>query len=88
MNSLFVSIIRTIVPWAVGALIALLLTWGIEIPTEVVAETTLALTTLSTSLYYIIVRTLEQKVPAFGWLLGVAKSPVYSADKPAAPAAE
>jgi hypothetical protein len=32
-----------------------------------------------TGVYYLVVRTLETKVPAFGWLFGLAKLPTYPA---------
>jgi uncharacterized membrane protein YfcA len=77
MSDQITSYIRTIVPIAVGALVAYLVGKGINIPTEIIEPTTALLTALTAALYYIIVRKLEQKWPQLGVLLGVAKAPEY-----------
>ena len=38
-----------------------------------------AFTGVVIGVYYLVVRFLETKVPAFGWLLGLAKLPTYPA---------
>ncbi|WP_166805614.1 hypothetical protein [Cryobacterium ruanii] len=44
----------------------------------------LGISALAGSLYYLGVQALATRVPAFGWLLGVARNPVYGI--PATPA--
>lgn len=79
MNSLIIQIIRSSVPVGVGAGITWLISIGLTIPEDVAANTSIALVALISSLYYIAVAALEKKIPAFGWLLGVARNPVYPA---------
>lgn len=38
---------------------------------------TTAFTASTIGAYYLVVRALETKIPAFGWLLGLAKLPTY-----------
>lgn len=78
MSNFLVQIIRTVVPMAVGFLFTWLLAIGIELPEGTKAELTSFLVLFSSSLYYISVAALEKKFPAFGWLLGVARNPVYA----------
>lgn len=77
MSQLIISIIRTVIPYAVGWVVAKLTLAGIPIPEDVVAEASASLTLLAGSLYYIAVAWLERKFSWFGWLLGVARQPVY-----------
>lgn len=77
MNDLVTSIIRTWTPILVGAVISWLTARGIHIdPTSAVGIVPF-LTAFFSALYYFIVRLLESKFPAFGWLLGQAKKVTY-----------
>ncbi|MDJ0338276.1 hypothetical protein [Cryobacterium sp. PH31-O1] len=78
MSNFFIAIIRTFVPIAVGAVVGWLASVGLELDPEVQAQAVLGISTLAASLYYLGVAALAAKVPAFGWLLGVARNPVYT----------
>lgn len=69
------SIVRTIVPVAVGQLVAYLVTLGIVVPEDVESALTVILGFVITSVYYIAIRFLEQKFPKLGALLGWAATP-------------
>ena len=74
LSDRFVSLIRTVVPVAVGTFAA----WLAAKTGIVLGETDIALVTgLAISGYYTLVRWAESKWPALGWLLGVAKTPEY-----------
>lgn len=79
MPDFLVSLLRTYVPIAVGALVSWLLTLGIELDAETQAGLIVALTGLSQAAYYALVRAIEPRLP--DWLtralLGSAKAPVY-----------
>lgn len=81
---LWQSILRTLVPVAVGAVIGWLASAGITVDAEFQTALDLTLMGLGTSAYYVAARALEHYVsPRFGWLLGLAKSPDgYSAGAP------
>ena len=74
------SIVRTVVPIAVGAVVAGFAKVGIDLdedPDTVVALTGVGTVVVSTA-YYALVRVLEEKVaPGWGWLLGYANAPQY-----------
>lgn len=78
MNALVLSLIRTWVPVAVGAVLSWLITLGITIPTDERYGFTTALTALVIGVYYAIVRVLETKFPQIGILLGAIAEPAYS----------
>lgn len=70
------ALVRTIVPMIVGAAAAwLLAVLGITLPLEPATE---VVTAILSGAYYALVRWLEQKAPAFGWLLGSPRQPVYT----------
>lgn len=74
-----IAVIRTVVPAAVGTLLAWLAVKGLDLGSLQEGLST-ALVAACTALYYAGVALLERKVhPAFGWLLGVAKAPTYDA---------
>ena len=78
MKAVFDSLVRTVVPYIGGAVISWLTTAGMELDSEFKASLTAGLMALFGTIYYIGVRLLEVYVaPKFGWLLGLAKSPVY-----------
>lgn len=78
MNDFIISQIRTAVPLIVGAFVAWLTTKGIKISPADASSVVPVLTALFSGLYYLIVRTLETKLPAAGWLLGIAKKITYT----------
>lgn len=80
VRDLGASIVRTFVATAVGTGVA----WLAKNAHFVIDEGTAAglvqaFTATVIGIYYLVVRTLETKVPAFGWLLGLAKLPTYPA---------
>lgn len=82
------QITRTVVPFVVGWLISLPLVVKVEDLFGVPQEDRTAwlarlLTVALGAVYYIVVAFLERHQSWFGWLLGVAKQPVYQA-KPSA----
>jgi len=80
VRDLGASLVRTFVATAVGVGVA----WMAKNANIVIDEGTSAglvqaFTGAVVALYYLAVRTLETKFPAFGWLLGLAKLPTYPA---------
>lgn len=69
------SLIRTIVPLIVGSLVAWLATRDINVDQALILP---AADAIITAVYYGVVRFLETKVPAAGWLLGVPGAPSYA----------
>lgn len=69
------SIVRTLVPVAVGQIAAYLGTLGLDLPDEVVSAVTVLLGFIVTTLYYLAIRFLEQKFPKAGIFLGWASVP-------------
>ena len=73
---LWQSILRTIIPVAVGGILGWFASAGIEADPELESALGAAFTAAGTAIYYVIARVLEVHVsPKFGWLLGLAKSP-------------
>lgn len=77
MNDLAISVIRTVVPSIVGAVLAMLTAQGIELDAEAAANLTGFLTALLGGVYYLVVRVIESRHPKAGILLGKAKTPEY-----------
>ena len=78
MKDLWDSLVRTFVPWIVGAIIGWLVSTGVVLDPAVEGSLTVAVTGVATGLYYLVARLLEVYVsPRFGWLLGLAKAPEY-----------
>jgi len=71
---LLLSLRRTLVPVAVGFLLAQAARVGFDIPAD---QLTGVLEALVTGGYYALVRIAEQYAPALGILLGAAKQPRY-----------
>lgn len=69
------SIVRTVTPVIVGQIAAYLATIGVTLPEDVMAAVTVVLGFVFTTVYYILVRWLEQKFPKLGILLGYAAVP-------------
>lgn len=81
--SLWASIVRTIVPILVGAVLGFAVANGIDVDPEFEATLTSWLSVGFSGVYYIVVRLFEIYVsPKIGWLLGLAKAPVVY-DEPA-----
>ncbi len=80
MKTLFDSLVRTFVPIVVGAVIGWFVTAGIELDAGFEPALVIAVTAAFQGVYYLAVRLFEKYVsPKFGWLLGVAKTPIYVA---------
>ncbi|MGW9587512.1 hypothetical protein [Microbacterium sp. NPDC055455] len=80
MKALWDSLVRTVVPIAVGAVISFFVAQGIELDPEFEGALFLVLTGALQGVYYGAVRLFEIYVsPKFGWLLGLAKAPEYKA---------
>lgn len=72
------GLIRTITPYATAYIVAYLAKNGIVADSE---EVNAQFALLAGSLWYALVRALEQKWPKAGWLLGMAKQPSYDPPK-------
>ena len=76
MQALWLSIVRTIVPAIVGAVLSWLSLTGLELDPEFETALTAVLFAVFTSAYYVAVRLFETYAsPKLGWLLGAAQSP-------------
>ena len=84
LYALFASLVRTVVPVIVGSVLGWLVSVGLTVDPEFEPLLGTALTGAFTAIYYAIVRVLETYVtPKFGWLLGLAKTPVaYTTSSP------
>lgn len=71
------GMIRTVVPYVIGLLVTWLGSKGINLPEDVQAQLSAAITVAIGSVWYGVVRKLEKTNPDFGWLLGVKGAPVY-----------
>lgn len=78
MNDFVIGLIRTYVPIGVGALIAWLVTLGVNIDAETQAALVIAGTGVLQAVYYTVVRVVAERFPWVGALLGVNKAPTYS----------
>jgi hypothetical protein len=80
VRDLGASYVRTGVTIAVGTGLAWLARRAHIVVDPATSDGVTAAFTASTiGAYYLVVRALETKVPAFGWLLGLAKLPTYPA---------
>jgi hypothetical protein len=77
MSAYVTSLIRTVTPVAVGAVLAWLIAHGLPAVDE--ATVTGWLTPVLIAAYYAAVRAAEAKWPQVGWLLGRAAQVVYAA---------
>lgn len=75
MNVFIAGLIRTVVPALVGAVATWFVSLGLDVGPEAYVGLTAFLGLVFTSLYYAVVRLIEDRVPQVGWLLGLAKSP-------------
>lgn len=78
MNDYVLSLIRTWVPIAVGAVLSWLAARGFNLDEEATYGLTAFLTGLGGAVYYALARALESRWPALGrLLLGSSKAPAY-----------
>ena len=77
-HGLWNSLVRTYVPWIVGAITGWLVSLGVPLDPEVETQLALVISGLAGAVYYAIIRVVEKFAPRFGWLRGSAKQPVYS----------
>lgn len=75
------SLIRTIVPVAVGALVGWFATRGVDLDHQ---SATVVVDAVVTLLFYGSVRAAENRWPKAGWLLGVPGAPAYGGSTSAA----
>lgn len=82
--ALWASIVRTVVPIVVGAVLGWFTAANIPVAPDFEGTLTTLLTAALTTAYYVAVRLFETYIsPKLGWLLGYAKSPdTYSEDQP------
>lgn len=77
MHPIAASLIRTMVPWLVGYVLAVAAKANLPIPETVATEVVVFFVTAA---YYALARVLETRGrAAWGWLLGLPKSPTYDA---------
>lgn len=77
MQDLFTSVVRTIIPYLVGAIVSWLTTKGLHLSEGELTSVTAYLTFLFGTLYYLVARALEKKWPKLGYLLGIPSEPTY-----------
>ena len=78
MNDFVTSLIRTYVPTAVGIFVAYLTAAGVDLEAGTELALSGGIVAVVTGVWYFGVRLLENRWPAFGYLLGVAKAPAYT----------
>lgn len=69
------AITRTVVPFLTVWIVALAAKWGLDLNADAVGADVV---TIGGSLWYVLVRLVEQRFPKFGWLLGTPKTPTYT----------
>lgn len=77
MSNFIIAVVRSLVPIIVGWLVGLLAAINVHVAPDIESGLIVSVSTLAASLYYVGVAWLERKYPWFGWLLGVARKPVY-----------
>lgn len=79
MKALYDSLVRTLVPIIVGAVLGWFVSINVPLDPEFELALTVAITGAFQGLYYTAVRLFETYVsPKFGVLLGLAKTPKYT----------
>lgn len=79
LSDMIVSFLRTFAATVAGALITWLVAKGVTLDSTLQAPLTEVLFALFTGAYYLVARLLEHYVnDKFGWLLLVAKKPLYA----------
>lgn len=84
LSDSLIALIRTAVPLAVGWVVTQLALIGVTLPADTELQLATALTAVCAAAYWALVTWASKRVPALGWLLGVAATPSYStpADAP------
>ena len=77
MNPFIASLIRTVVPVIVGAVITWLAGIGLNLDVAGQEGLALTLTVIFTAAYYFVVRFIEERVPWVGVFLGYANAPAF-----------
>lgn len=78
MKALFDSVVRTVTPIVVGAVLGWVASINISPDPEFQGALTVVITGAFQALWYIGVRLFEEYIsPKFGWLLGIAAKPEY-----------
>jgi len=75
-----IAAIRTYTPALVGLAVGWLIAQGLPVSPGVQDGLTAVISAAAIAGYYAGVRALEARWPAFGWLLGVAKTPAYGTE--------
>jgi hypothetical protein len=79
MKDIWDSLVRTVTPIIVGAVLGWFASQGIAVDPAFEPSLIAGITAASSAIYYAVARVLEVHVsPKFGWLLGLAKTPDYS----------
>lgn len=79
MKEIWDSLVRTLTPIAVGAILGWFASQGIALDPAFEPSLIAGITAASSAIYYTLVRLLETHIsPKFGWLLGSPNAPVYS----------
>jgi hypothetical protein len=78
VRDLGASLVRTFVTLGVGWAVAKLAqNANVIVDDQTSSGLVQSFTVAVTAVYYLVVRFLETKIPAFGWLFGLAKLPTY-----------
>lgn len=85
LTDTIVSYIRTYVPALAGAIIGWAVSMGLPLEDSTQTSLTAVLVVAFTVAWYALARFLEKRFPKAGWLLGVPKQPVYTADNKSLP---
>jgi predicted branched-subunit amino acid permease len=85
LDAFVASLIRTYVPWVIGAILGLLTATNVPLDPELEVTLGIVITLAFQGAYYGLTRVFERYVsPKFGWLLGLAQQPTsYRPDPPA-----
>lgn len=79
----FLSLVRTWVPVAAGAVLSWLASVGLDLGAEAEVGLVVVMTAAITAVYYALARVLEARWPALGrLLLGSSQAPVYVPQEP------
>ena len=79
INDRLIALIRTYVPYAVGAAAAwVFATFALDLRGDVEAAVVAFSIPVVQNLYYLVVRVAETRFPAVGVLLGISRVPAYT----------
>lgn len=80
MHDYLIGLLRTGVTYAVGALVAGLAAWGVDVTDEIADALVFGVAGLAALAYYALVAALERRWPVFGVLLGKRGAPTFDVD--------